>query len=177
MKRSRLFAALVLTLVPLSDGLAQGIVIQERPVPVKIVSDDLKLLGRKAYIPLGDVAQALGSSLEYHPGLDRYSVAPTRGGILAHNPGRVAGMIVQETRGTSFAVGDRLVSTGIIIIGGGKPYVSLDDLAAAMNSTLEHSGGEWTLVPRPGAGAGFLGLSEHGIIIIDNMPAPEYRDD
>ena len=176
MKRNRFFAALVVTLVPLSDGLAQGIVIQERPVPVKIVSDDVKLLGRKAYVPLGDVAQALGSSLEYHPDLDRYSVAPTGGGILMHNPGRVAGLIMQETRGTSFAVGDRLVSAEIIIVGG-KPHLSLDDLAAAMNSTLEHSGGEWTMVPRPGSEAGFLGLSEHGIIIIDNMPGPDYRDD
>ena len=176
MKRSGLFAALVVTLVPLSDGRAQGIVIEQRPVPVRIVSDDVKLLGRKAYIPLDDVAQALGSRLEYRPDLDRYSVTPTGGGILAHNPGGVAGVTMPETRGASFAVGDRLVSAGIIIIGGGKPHLSLDDLAAAMNSTLEQAAGEWTLIPRPGAGAGLLGLSEQGIIIIDNMPGPNARE-
>lgn len=162
-----------------SSGSAQGIVIHERPVPLEIISGNMKVKAFRPLIPLEDLANALGSRLEFDSRSGRYSVQPTGNGVLEFasqspelrrlpGPGPVPRGIPSGRMG--FRVGDQLVSRGIIIVDG-KPYFPVADLASVRNSTLERSvQGAWTLVPRPNAGPGILRLSEHGIIIVDNIP-------
>jgi hypothetical protein len=126
---------------------------------------------------------------------------PSEGGILKLNPEH-AGIIIVETRpaleaegqrvsptarvmrrpqqpaeqpavpeAMSFAIGDQLVSKGIVIVDN-RPYMPLDDFAAAMGTIVENrpspegGGTVPVLVPQQGV-TPLLGLSERGIIIDD----------
>lgn len=173
MRRFALFALPFVILAGPSTGVAQGIVIQERPVPLEIISQNVRMGGSAPLVPLEDIAKALGSRLEFDSMSGRYSVQPSGNGVLAllERPSPTGdGRTPPVDTSFSFSVADQLVSKGIIIVGG-KPHMPLADLASAMNSTLERSNrGAWTLVPRPGAGSGLLGLSEKGIIIIGARP-------
>lgn len=172
MKRFALFALLFMILARPSTGVAQGIVIQERPVPLEIISQNVRMRGSAPLVPLEDIAKALGSRLEFDSMSGRYSVRPSGNGVLelSERPSPTGDGRTPPVDASSFSVADQLVSQGIIIVGG-KPHMPLADLASAMNSTLERSDrGAWTLVPRPGAGSGLLGLSQTGIIIIGARP-------
>jgi hypothetical protein len=191
---------ILLAILAVTNALAQeekGIIISN--IPVGLVSPNNLTI---TYIPLADIGTALGSAVKYDAGRNRYTVQPSEGGILKLNPEH-AGIIISnrpapEAEGqrvsptarvmrrpqqpaeqpavpeaTSFVIGDQLVSKGIIIINN-RPYMPLDDLAAAMGTIVEDrpspegGGTVRALVPQQGA-TPLLGLSERGIIIIDNM--------
>lgn len=186
-----ILAATALAFLPLTSGLAQeerGIT--DRPIDVGLVLPDYMAI---TFVPLENVAQALGSSLQYDQARHHYSVLSESGGILKVNPGAQAaparagrpqirpeairrpqpqqiGRPASFPHTTSFSIDDQLVSKGIVIIGG-KPHMPLDDLAAAMGAVIEErpspdgEGATLSLVPQPGASP-LLELSERGIIIV-----------
>ncbi len=202
MKHTARFAKLTSTLILLAlltvtNTLAQeerGIIINN--IPVGLVSPNNLTI---TYIPLADIGTALGSAVKYDAGQNRYTVQPSEGGILKLNPEH-AGIIIIETKpapvgegqrinptarvmrrpqqpavpeAMSFAIGDQLVSKGIVIVDG-RPHMPLDDLAAAMGVNIEYGpspegGGTVTvLVPQQGV-TPLLGLSERGIVIVGGM--------
>lgn len=161
MKHTARFTKLALTLIllsllPIANALAQGIVVEE--IPVELISQNYLTI---TYIPLADVGTALGSAVIYDAGRNRYTAQPSEGGILKLSPKHV-GVFPSENRPApaaedqrvsptaqvmrrpqqpaeqpavpqtmSFAIGDQLVSEGIVIIDG-RPHMPLDDLAIAM---------------------------------------------
>jgi len=77
-----------------------------------------------------------------------------------------------KAQASSFEIGGHLVSRGIIIVGG-RPYMPLDDFAAAIGVRVEErpgrSGSIYMFNPQPEPpGKPLLGLTERGSIIIDS---------
>jgi hypothetical protein len=190
---------ILLALLPVTNALAQeerGIIIVDN-IPVGLISPNTLTI---TYIPLADIGTALGSAVKYDAGRNRYTVQPSEGGILKLNPEH-AGIIIDDRPAPaaegqrvsptarvmrrpqqrveqpavpetmSFAIGDKLVSKGIVVVDN-RPYMPLDDLAAAMGTIIENrpspegGGTVPVLVPQQGV-TPLLGLSERGIIIVE----------
>ena len=202
-----LTVVILLGLFPVPGAMAQGDsdedMLQTLPNPEELIS--MVSPGDRwiTFVPLEDVAQALGSSLQYDATRSRYSVRSGGDGILEvkagdagvsheakpRSPGAAAGRInpsagvlrtplrqanVAVPQATSFSIDDQVVSKGIIIVGG-HPYMPLGDLTAAMGVVVEERpapvGGTESVYSWQEGARPLLGLSEKGIIIIDNRPA------
>lgn len=198
---SKLPSILILFVVlPVTNALGQdekGIVVVDN-IPVELVSPNYLTT---TYVPLADIGAALGSVVVFDAAQNLYIAQPSEGGILKLNPEH-AGIIIenrpaleaegQRVRPTAqvmprtqqpaerravpqtigFAIGDKLVSKGIVIVNN-RPYMPLEDLAEAMGVRVEdrpssEEGGESVpvLVPQQGV-TPLLDLSERGIIIIE----------
>jgi hypothetical protein len=139
-----------------------GIIIDDRPAPAAeagIIIDDRPAPAAEAGIIIDDRPA---------PAAEGQRVSPTA--RVMRRPQQPAGQpAVPEA--VSFAIGDQLVSKGIIIING-RPHMPLDDLAAATGTIIQHrpspegGGTVPVLVPQEGV-TPLLGLSERGIIIVE----------
>jgi hypothetical protein len=190
--QSRVTIALsALLLTPLAASAQPEDEVQTRPVPVGVFSESIVTV---AYVPLYDVARALGARLQFDSDRNTYAAQPSERGLLRINPEHAMGIVVEErpnleigreqmgiviedrpapdddaerleqiarlgaahqpavagqppaepgprdVQAASFAIGGNLVSRGIIIIDN-KPYMPLEDFAAAMGARLEQRPG------------------------------------
>jgi len=229
-----------------------------RPVPAGVFSQSIVTI---AYIPLDDVARALGARVRFDSDRNAYAAQPGERGVLRINPEHVMGIVIEErpapegdaervvqgarlsaahqpsginrdaqlmsimksiaeleeedkrywtarlkqankiaeasadhlkelnaaaaqpaagepgtpnAQTSSFEVGGHLVSRGIIIVGG-RPYMPLDDFAAAMGVGVEARSGRAGLIymfnpqPEPPGQKPLLGL-QRGMNIINTHP-------
>ena len=145
------------------------------------------------YVPLEDVARALGSTLRYDASRRHYSVQSSEEGVLKvrggeateridrsvgalHNPRRPG--VASVSRATSFNIDGHVVSKGIILVDG-QPYMPLDDLTASMGVVVEErpspDGGMERVFVRQEGVTPLLGPSERGVIIGPRPPMPGWN--
>jgi len=164
----------VFGLLPVPGIMAQGDsdedTLQTLPNPEELVATVSPQDRWITYVPLEDVAQALGSSLRYDASRKRYSVRSGGDGVLKvrtgnairgidrsagalHNPRRPGAVAVSQAM--SFDIDGQLASKGIIIVGS-HPYMPLGDLTAAMGVVVEER-------PSPNGGTQRVFVRQEGV--------------
>ena len=150
-----------------------GVVIEEQP-NLLIGAERMGIIIEERPAPEGDserLAQADRlSSPSRRPSSSTFISSAYRPAATAIAAAGEPGTLKAQT--LSFEIGGHLVSRGIIIVGG-RPYMPLDDFAAAMGVKVEEragrSGSIYMFNPQPDPlGKPLLGLTERGIIIIDS---------
>lgn len=134
--------------------------------PVELVSTRIVLVEGEAFVPLVDLARALGGTVRFTEAKARYEVTPGSRGVLTVVPGRPAprlgarvpalpragdGPSPEPTPRLRFeaAVAGKLLSRAVRIQGR-EPIIPLTDLAAALGlrARLDASG-QWLLTGAP----------------------------
>ncbi len=167
-----------LLLTPLAASAQPEDEVQTRPVPVGVFSESIVTV---AYIPLGDVAQALGARLQFDSDRNTYAAQPGERGLLRINPEHVMGIIVEEH--PSLEIGREQM--GIVIEERPAPgddserFEQIARLGAAHQPAAAGQPAAAEPGPREVQAIRFeIGgnLVSRGIIIIDNKPYMPLRD-
>ena len=86
-------ALLGLLLIPTSATAQEEEEVLMRPVPAGVFSESIVTV---AYIPLDDVAQALGARLQFDSNRNTYTAQPHERGVLRINPEHVMGVVIED---------------------------------------------------------------------------------
>jgi hypothetical protein len=170
-------ALLGLLLIPTSaTGQPEDEVLM-RPVPAGVFSESIVTV---AYIPLDDVAQALGARLQFDSNQNTYTAQPGETGVLRINPEHVMGIVIEEH--PSLEIGqDRM---GVVIEDRPAPEGDAERLAQTARLDAVHqpaaarlvTGEPGTPKARPATFEIEGNLVSRGIIIIDNRPYMPLED-
>ncbi len=137
-----------------------GIAIEEKPA--SLVTSNLIMHAGRPFVPLGELARALGGSGRYDPVRLRYEIQPGAAGVLLVNPGALGALLpAPGARGGAPATHQNSVRLGIggreVMIEGSElvllrptdPAVSLNFLARLLGGQARFDPGRaaWVLPP------------------------------
>jgi hypothetical protein len=172
-------AALVLAMAGTAPA---GIAIEEKPVA--LISKNLVMRNGKPFVPLPDLAKALGGSGQFDQVKRRYAILPGSNGVLRTNPAAIAarGRIVPKgLNATSVAISfgglDVMIDDfEVIMLRPAEPALSLNALASLLGGTAKLGAkGTWEIPPGgPGSPLAFQAGSSpaSGIVMGGAQPKP-----
>ncbi|MDD5564629.1 MAG: hypothetical protein PHQ91_13030 [Thermoanaerobaculaceae bacterium] len=133
-----------------------GIIVQEKPV--SLLTNTLVMHAGRPFVPLSELARALGGSGRYDPVRLRYEIRPGAAGLLQFNPGGLGALGIRrldgQVPGPSFSlrIGGQDVAIedqDHVLLPSGDPAVSLSFLARLLGglARFDPSRGAWVLPP------------------------------